>query len=208
MSRTKSPSPIYGQADHYARKAHAEGYRARSVYKLKEIEHKFTLLHHVRRILDLGAAPGSWAQYCLQYITHLETYVAVDVLPLQITQQDHIHPTLTYIQGDFTTEELAHTIHTRGPYDCILSDAAPNTSGIKALDAMRSLSLAESVALYSHTALSTGGTMVIKLFESSDETRFIHKLRTLFQRVHVYKPQASRTISRERYLVCLKKTST
>jgi 23S rRNA (uridine2552-2'-O)-methyltransferase len=177
--------------DHRARQAQNEGYHARSVYKLEALDRKFRLLRGGVRTLDLGAAPGSWTQYALG---HGATVVAVDLQELNLAGA-------TCVTGDFTEAEMIKRITAAGPYDLVLSDAAPATSGNKVIDTGRSEALVESVLAGLPAWLVPGGGMVTKLFQGGGEQQLRQAAQAVFTSATLFRPQAVRSESFETYLV-------
>jgi len=197
----------YKKPDHWQLKARKEGYPARSVYKLQEIEQKFSLLKPARpggsvRVLDLGAAPGSWSLYILRKMPGV-SLVAVDLSPLSRQYDGGLFSgdNFCFIQGDITDPAIRDSILAHGPYDVIISDAAPATTGNRFIDTTRSLELAEAVAAYTETALTPGGNLVVKVFQGGDVSELLKRLRSLFKTAKSYKPQACRSESFETYYV-------
>ena len=201
----------YKKPDHWQQKAHKEGYPARSVYKLQEIEEKYALFKFSRssgiRILDLGAAPGSWSLYVLRKIKH-GFLAAADLSPLSREYDKGLFDgaNFFFIQGDITTQEVRETLLAKGPYTLIISDAAPATTGNNMVDAARSLELAETVLAYAENALTPGGNLVLKIFQGSDSADLLKKMKTLFKTAKSFKPQACRGESVETYYIGLEKT--
>lgn len=180
--------------DHLARKAQSEGYRARSVYKLEEIDRKYPLFHAKgMSVLDLGAAPGSWTQYA---IARGSAVVAVDLQEISIAGATCIH-------GDFTETSVASAIAAVGPYDLVLSDAAPSTSGNRLVDTGRSEALVESILAGLREWILPGGSFVAKLFQGGGEQDLRKEVQQRFAKGVIYRPQAVRRESFETYLVGL-----
>jgi len=208
----------YKKPDHWQLKARKEGYPARSVYKLKEMDEKFGLLkpgnYAVKtgermRILDLGAAPGSWSLYILRKTRGGVFLAAADLSPLSrqydagLFNGDNFY----FIQGDITDPAVRDAILAQGPYHLIISDAAPATMGNRFIDTTRSLELAETVAAYTESALISGGNLVIKVFQGGDVSELLKRLKTLFKSAKSYKPEACRSESFETYYLGLGKNS-
>ena len=193
----------YSKLDHLSLKAQKEGYPARSVYKLKEMDEKFGLLKAARskgrdsfRVLDLGAAPGSWSLYVLRKLSgpqggaaqgsessHVPpSLVAIDLAPLSRQHDQGLFddPAFLFMQGDFTLPEIQEAILSHGPYSLVLSDAAPATTGNRSVDTLRSLDLAETALHYAETVLAKGGNMAIKVFQGGDTGTLLKKIRSLF----------------------------
>ncbi len=186
--------------DAYARKARSEGYLARSAYKLKTIVEKFGLLKPGDRVLDLGAAPGSWLQVASELVGTSGRVVGVDLSPVAFRAKN-----VTTIQRDILDPELEAALSPYAPFDVILSDAAPNTSGIKDRDQALSEELVLRVLALAETHLTPGGALVAKLFQSSETKNVMERARQMFKQAHLYKPKASRERSFETYLIGLNK---
>ncbi len=191
------------KADFYTRKAHAEGYPARSVYKLEEINSLHRLIKPGDTVLDVGAAPGSWTLY-----THRELIkgkgkiVSCDLNPLSL---DPIPPTVIEITGDAFSPAIRARLSAEGPYDAIISDAAPMTTGNRIVDTTRSEYLAEQVALLAQEQLRSHGNMVIKIFQGGGEQQILAGMRKIFAKAKAFKPKASRDDSFEIFLIGLDK---
>jgi len=215
----------YKKQDYWQIKAQKEGYPARSVYKLKEMDEKFGLLKPVRagspfRVLDLGAAPGSWSLYVLRKIfkknnhnssplTAHHSLVCVDLCSLsrQYDQGLYNLENFYFIQGDITDPDIRDLIFSRGPYNLIISDAAPATSGNRLIDTARSLELAEAVVFYAENTLSQNGHLVLKIFQGGDSAQLLIQMKKLFNLAKSFKPEACRGESFETYYVGIGKKS-
>ena len=186
------------QKDPYVRQAQQSHYRSRAVYKLIEIDEKDHLFKQGQTIVDLGAAPGSWSQYVSEKIGNKGRLIAIDILPIQ-----PIDNTL-FIKGDFTEqsvyEQCLQAIESTRA-DLVISDMAPNLSGIRAADQARSLYLAELSFDLAKGVLKQGGDMLVKLFEGEGTDMYRHELKEHFGKVIVRKPKASRDDSREFYVL-------
>jgi 23S rRNA (uridine2552-2'-O)-methyltransferase len=180
--------------DHLARRAQKEGFRARSVYKLAAINQKFELFHPGDRILDLGAAPGSWSQFLLPLVGRTGAVVAVDL-------QEFTIPGAVCRQGDFTDPDVRRWINEQGPYSHVISDAAPATTGNRIVDTARSEGLVESILAEVPGWLQPGGAVVCKVFQGGGQQTLLQEVRRLCQRGYLYRPQAVRSESFETYLV-------
>ena len=191
------------RADSYTKRAQKEGYPARSVYKLEELQQHFSLIRSGDTVLDVGAAPGSWTLYTHnKLIKGKGKIVAVDLNPLNLNPIPH---TVTAFIGDaFSKEIRAHLIE-QGPYDAIISDAAPMTMGNRSVDTARSENLAEQVIYLAKEHLKTHGNMVVKIFQGGGQVELLKLMRTIFTKVKPYKPKACRDDSFEIYLVGLDK---
>ncbi|MDR1617779.1 MAG: RlmE family RNA methyltransferase [Treponema sp.] len=197
----------YKKPDYWALKAQKEGYPARSVYKLAEMDEKFGLLTGLRnggRVLDLGAAPGSWSLYVLRKCAEYGgaagvSLTAADLTPLSCGGRGPGGDNFFFIQGDITTAEIREAILRRGPYRLLLCDAAPATSGNRSLDTLRSLELAETALGYAETALEEGGSMAVKIFQGGESPAILARIRELFSNSRSFKPKACRGSSFETY---------
>ncbi len=191
------------KADSYTQRAHREGYPARSVYKLEEINASNHLIKPGDRVLDVGAAPGSWTLY-----THRElikgkgSIVAIDLNPLRL---DPVPPTVTALVGDAFSKENREKLVELGPYDCIISDAAPMTTGNRTVDTTRSEWLAEQVVFLAEEQLAAHGNLVIKIFQGGGQEQVLKKMRSIFTKAKAFKPKACRDDSFEIYLIGLDK---
>lgn len=191
------------RADSYTKRAHKEGYPARSVYKLEEIQKISSLIKVGDNVLDVGAAPGSWTLY-----THRELLkgtgriTSVDLNPLTLNP---IPPTVTAFVGDAFSKEILPLLKERGPYDVIISDVAPMTTGNRSVDTTRSEYLAEQVVQLAKVHLKVHGNMVVKIFQGGGQVEIIKEMRTFFTKVKPFKPKACRSDSFEIFLLGLDK---
>ena len=183
--------------DQYAQRAKREGYKARSVYKLAEMDEKVGLLKRGRRVLDLGAAPGSWTQYALERVGSAGLVVAVDLKAVELPDSDN----LKTLEGDITEEPTRAELRSLGPFDVVLSDAAPSTTGNRTLDTARSAELVEIILGLVDELLVEGGNMAVKLFQGGEERELLAAARERFRTAKVQHPKASRSDSFEVYLV-------
>jgi len=188
----------YEKPDFWAQKAKKEGYPARSVYKLKEINEKFHLLKRGARILDIGAAPGSWSLWILQQLGGSGFLASVDLQPLKI---DSPTPNFHFRQGDLYDPAVRAEILGFGPYDLVVSDAAPATTGNRLVDQGASESIVEAVIDYGLEALKPGGCLVAKIFQGGDEKALLTRLKLSFETARGFKPEACRSQSFETYLI-------
>ena len=184
--------------DPYVKRAQQEGWRSRAVYKLQEIDERDRLLRRGMTVVDLGAAPGSWSEWVARKVQPGGRVVALDVLPMDAL------PDVTFIQGDFreetVLEQLLATIG-ENPVDLVLSDMAPNLSGMKAVDQPRAMYLAELSLDLAERVLRPGGDLLIKAFTGEGLDEFKRQLRSRFGKLQVRKPAASRPRSPEIYLL-------
>lgn len=195
----------YDKPDFWAQKAKKEGYPARSVYKLEEIDHKFKLIKKNMHILDVGAAPGSWSLWVLRKFEALQdnsTLVAVDLSDLAI-QKDK--PNFHFIQGDIFSPDIQEKFAPYSPYDLILSDAAPATTGNSTVDTSRSEELVHCVLELGNRFLKKGGTLVCKFFIGGGQQELLNQAKQMFRTARTYKPEACRTSSFETYLIAQSK---
>lgn len=189
---------LYEKPDHWTKKAFSEGYPARSVYKLEEMDKKFSLFTKSSRVLDLGAAPGSWTTFVLRQLNKQGLVAAIDLSPLDKAVES---PNLTFFQGDLCSAEIRKKAEALGPYDVIICDAAPQTTGNRTVDTARSSGLVEIAIWYAENFLVTGGNFVVKIFQGGSEREHLQKMRDLFSSAKGFKPVACRSSSFETYLV-------
>jgi 23S rRNA (uridine2552-2'-O)-methyltransferase len=189
-------------SDPYVKRSVQEGYRSRAAYKLKEIDDKDKLLRPGAVVVDLGAAPGSWTQVVRERLTR-HGVLQGRILALDILPMDPL-PGVEVLLGDFREEaveqELERTL-AGGKVDVVLSDMAPNLSGIAAADAARSLLLAELALEFAVKHLAPGGVFLVKAFQGSGHSQYVERLKRVFRSVAVRKPAASRESSAEVYLL-------
>lgn len=186
-------------ADYYTVKARSEGYPARSVYKLKEIQDSFHLIRHNDTVLDVGSAPGSWTLYTQkQILKGSGRVVSVDLNPLNLKS---VPENVSFIQGDAFSEEVYNQLIQYGPYDVIISDVAPMTTGNRTVDTAKSEYLVKNVIKLAEKSLKNGGNMVLKIFQGEGMREISVLMKTLFQNVRQFKPNACRTDSFEIYII-------
>ena len=187
-------------SDPYVKRAQSEGWRSRAVFKLEEIDRRERLLRAGRVCLDLGAAPGAWSQYAARQVGARGRVVASDLLPMSEL------PGVQFVQGDFREaavfEQILALLPGRG-VDLVLSDMAPNLSGVDAIDQPRSMHLAELALDMSGRVLKPGGDALIKVFQGAGFRELVQTARRSFGRVRLVKPQASRSRSPEMYLLAM-----
>ena len=191
MSKREKP-------DFYAEKARKEGYPARSVYKLEEIQKKFNIIRPGHKIIDVGASPGSWTMYALKMTKGTGLVVGADLKPMSLKRS---YPNFFFMQGDIFKEETISFLAEKGPYDTILSDAAPSTTGNRTIDTGRSYSLVERIIGLSDSLLNRGGSMVLKIFQGGDEKELFEYMKTIFESVKIFKPKSVRKESFETYFI-------
>lgn len=186
------------ERDIYVDQANREGWRARAVFKLEQIQAKEHLLKPGAVCVDLGSAPGSWSQLAVKSVAPGGRVVAVDLLPMEEL------PGVDFLLGDFTTaetlEKLRALVGSRS-VDLVMSDMAPNISGNRVIDQPRSLALLEEALLFAREVLRPGGDFLAKAFQGEGVDTFVAELGLLFKTVKTIKPKASRPESREIYLL-------
>lgn len=184
--------------DPYVKMAQRDGYRSRASYKLLEIQEKDRILRPGMTVVDLGAAPGGWSQVTSRVIGDKGILIASDILPM-----DSI-PDVTFIQGDFTEDEVfAKLLEAIGenPVDLVISDMAPNMSGLPAVDMPRAMFLCELALDLCTRVLRPGGDFLIKIFQGEGFDTYLKMVRENFEKVQMRKPLSSRDRSREQYLL-------
>jgi 23S rRNA (uridine2552-2'-O)-methyltransferase len=184
--------------DPYVKKAQLEGYRSRSAYKLIELNEKDRLIKPNMFLLDLGSAPGGWSQVASKLIGRNGRVLATDILPMEPIKN------VDFVQGDFTDEAVvAHLMETLGgeKFDLIISDIAPNITGIDSADQASSMYFLELALDTVRKTLKPGANFVAKMFQGSGSDAYLKELRTSFEKVLTRKPGASRAESREVFIV-------
>ncbi len=184
--------------DHYFKKAKAEKYPARSVYKLQEADRKYRLLKAGQAVLDLGAAPGSWSKYVLKKIGPKGIVVGVDLSPVKIS-----HPRFRFLQADIFSVSDAELLRLaeRPRFDVVLSDMAPKTTGDRSGDHFRSITLAERALELAEALLAPGGAFMVKVFEGEAFPRFVESVKTRLGPVKRFRPKSTRSSSREIFVL-------
>jgi 23S rRNA (uridine2552-2'-O)-methyltransferase len=186
------------EKDPYVGQAAREGWRARAVFKLEEIQKREKLLRCGATCIDLGSSPGSWSQYAASLVGPEGFVIAVDLLPMDAIDG------VTFLQGDFTDPALVAVLRDRLeglPVDLVMSDVAPNISGHRVIDQPRSMALAEAALDFAEQALRPAGSFLVKLFQGSGFAEYVECSRQRFDKVKLIKPKASRAASREIYLL-------
>lgn len=200
MSRSKSSPRWLKQHfnDPYVKRAKKEGLRSRSVYKLLEIQEKSNIIKSGMAVVDLGAAPGGWSQLAAGIVGPKGKVFALDILPMQSL------PNVEFLQGDFQEESVMQQFLQRvqsKTIDVIISDMAPNFSGMRSVDQPKAMYLAELALNFVQQVLKPKGCFIIKTFQGEGFETFLKELRQLFTKVTIRKPSASRGSSAEVYLV-------
>ena len=186
------------RADPYVQQARAEGYRSRAAFKLQQLDHRYGLLQPGSVVVDLGASPGGWSQWSVQRVGPKGKVYALDVLPLQGI------PGVTFVQGDFREEavrrSLLDAVGERG-VDLLLSDMAPNLSGVAAIDQARAIELGGLALDLAVMCLRRGGAMLVKVFQGEGLEDYLREVRRHFRSLGRSKPESSRARSRELYVL-------
>jgi len=188
--------------DPYVKRAQAEGWRSRAVFKLEELIDRDRLLKPGMVIVDLGAAPGGWSQMIRERVGDAGRIVALDILPMQGISG------VEFIEGDFREEAVVQALETRlggVKADLVLSDMAPNMTGVDEVDQARAMDLAELAQEFARVHLKTGGAFLTKLFQGRGFDQYLKNLRKAYERVSMRKPKASRARSPEVYALALGK---
>ena len=183
--------------DIYVRQSKVEGYRARSVYKLIEIDEKFKIFKGGISVIDIGAAPGSWSQYASKVVK------SGKVISIDLKKMEKIQNT-TQIQGDFTDLEVQEQIksHLKKESDVVMSDMAVNTTGIKNVDSIQTGELCKEALIFSKDVISEKGFFISKIFMGSTFNEIVALGKKLFKDVKVFKPKSSRKDSKESFIIC------
>jgi len=179
--------------DSFYNKAKKEGYRARSVYKLFELNKKYNLIKNSDKVLDIGAAPGSWLQAC----SNLANFVlGVDIQEIKTLKANNVKT----LKLDINNKDILDKIE--GKFNVVISDVAPKTSGIRDIDQDKSLQLSKRAFFIAKNNLFENGNFLCKIFQSAEVDKFINELRKYFKFVKTSKPVASRKHSKEIYIIC------
>jgi 23S rRNA (uridine2552-2'-O)-methyltransferase len=189
--------------EHYYKMAKKEKYRSRASYKLLQLNKKFRIIKARDYVVDLGAAPGGWSQVALEIVGEEGKVVAVDLQRIMPFEEDNF----IQITGDFTKKDVIDKIESELGLsaDVILSDAAPKLTGIKDIDQLKSIDIAENVLKISDSILKIGGNMVVKVFQGEGFEEYLKKVKKEFKIVKTTKPPSSKKGSMEMYLIALKR---
>jgi 23S rRNA (uridine2552-2'-O)-methyltransferase len=190
---------VYNPKDYFFKKAKAENYVARSVFKIQEIDEKFKLFRPGYKVLDLGAAPGSWSQYVSQKVGKTGRVMGIDIQPIKLTM-----PNAIFITADMRDLDLEKTMADAGiapPFDVVLSDMAPKTTGIRVTDQTRSIELCELALAQADRFLKPRGSFVAKLFHSAEFEGYRKLLRSKFGKVDALVPESTRQGSKEIFFI-------
>ena len=202
MARSKSSADWLKEHfnDEYVQLSQKEGYRSRAVYKLIELQDKYNIINPGDTVVELGAAPGSWTQYIAKLVGKKGQVIALDLL-----QMNPI-PGVTLIQGDFMDDmvyqELLEQEGSNG-INCILSDMRENTTGVEKVDQLKAMHLSECIVDFAMTSLSNGGRLLFKAFQGPGFDNLLSDLKKNFSKVSVRKPDASRSRSKELFILAV-----
>ncbi len=185
--------------DIYVRKSKVDGYRARSAYKLIEINEKFKIFKGGMIVLDIGAAPGSWSQYASKIIKNGK------IISIDLKEMEEIKGTIQ-IKGDFTDPNIQKKIrsYTSKEIDVVMSDMAVNTTGIKNIDSIQTGELCKEAIIFSKEVISNNGFFISKIFMGETFNEIVALAKKIFKEVRVFKPQSSRKESKENFIICKK----
>jgi 23S rRNA (uridine2552-2'-O)-methyltransferase len=183
--------------DTYVRQSKVDGYRARSAYKLIEIDEKFKIFKGGMSVIDIGAAPGSWSQY-VSKIVKSGKIISIDLKNIEKIKN------IIFIQGDFTKKNIQDQIkiHLKRESDVVMSDMAINTTGIKEIDSIQTGELCKEAMIFSKEILSEKGFFISKIFMGSTFNEIVALGKKIFKEVKVFKPKSSRKDSKESFIIC------
>ncbi len=183
--------------DTYVRQSKVDGYRARSAYKLKEIDEKFKIFKGGVSVVDIGAAPGSWSQYVAKVVK------SVKIISVDLKEMKNIENTMQ-IHGDFTSIDTQNQIkdHLKKKPDVVMSDMAVNTTGIKNIDSIQTGELCKEAMIFSKDVISEKGFFISKIFMGSTFNEIVALAKKIFKEVKVFKPKSSRKDSKESFIIC------
>ena len=183
--------------DIYVRQSKVDGYRARSAYKLIEINEKFKIFKGGMNVLDIGAAPGSWSQYVSKIVKNGK------IISVDLKKMEKIENTIQ-IKGDFTTQETQDDIknHLDKGFDVVMSDMAVNTTGIKNIDSIQTGELCKEAMIFSKDVISNNGFFISKIFMGGTFNEIVALGKKIFKEVKVFKPKSSRKDSKESFIIC------
>ena len=183
--------------DTYVRQSKVDGYRARSAYKLKEIDEKFRIFKGGMSVIDIGAAPGSWSQYVAKVVKNGK------IISIDLKEMENIENTLQ-IQGDFTSIDTQDQIkeYLKKKPDVVMSDMAVNTTGIKNIDSIQTGELCKEAMVFSKDVISEKGFFISKIFMGSTFNEIVALGKKIFKEVKVFKPKSSRKDSKESFIIC------
>lgn len=185
----------YNRKDYYFHQAKKQNYAARSIFKLEEIDDRFKLLKPGMKVLDLGAAPGSWSQYVSKKVGTQGRILGIDLQPVRLTL-----PNAEFVEHDFTTMDWTSP-RVQPPFDMVISDMAPRTTGIRISDQARSLELCQLAWQHAENVLLPKGHFICKLFDGGDAPAWIQTLKGRFGRFEILRPKSTRKESKEVFLI-------
>lgn len=185
--------------DHYFNKAKKENFLARSIYKLEEIDQRYKVIKKGESVLDLGYHPGSWIQYTSQKVGEAGKIIGIDIKEIN-TRLTHL-PNVSLFQKDIFDVHNLSDLGVEKAFNTVLSDMAPNTTGIKSLDQDRSLNLIEAIFTLLPKFLSYNGNTVMKVFDSHSAQVFLKEQKKLFSEFHYLKPKSTRSVSKEFFVI-------
>ena len=190
---------IKQRRDTYVKQSKIDGYRARSAYKLKEIDEKFKIFKGGMTVIDIGAAPGSWSQYVSKIVK------SGKLISIDLKEMDLIEKTIQ-IKGDFTDHEVQNEIknHTKDKVDAVISDMAVNTTGIKNIDSIQTGELCKEAMIFSKKIILRDGYFISKIFMGGTFNEIVAEAKKIFKEVKVFKPKSSRKDSKESFIICRK----
>ena len=186
--------------DYYSKQAKKLGYQARSVFKLEEIQGRFKILRRNMKILDIGSSPGSWSEYVIKKFNASVT--GIDLKDTNISRKNIKN--FSFILGDIFDEHVEELVMKNAPFDIVLSDAAPSTTGNRGIDSLRSCEIGNRVFDIARNVLKKGGSLVIKVFQGSEEKELLNRFRGGFEKSKGFKPKACRKESYETYFLGFK----
>ena len=192
---------MYRRKDAFYTRAKTAGYRSRAAFKLIELVDRHRLLRRGDRVVELGAWPGGWLQVAAHYVGREGCVVGVDVVPIEPLPGASVVTVVGDIEDPDTRRRVAAACG--GPADVLLSDLAPKLTGVRVRDQARSAALTDCVLMYANEILRPGGTLIVKLFTSSDLAGYIARLRARFGEVRTTRPEATRKGSAELYAIAL-----
>lgn len=189
--------------EHYYKMAKKEQYRSRASYKLLQLNKRYKIIKSRDYVVDLGAAPGGWSQVALDIVGEEGKVVAVDLQRIKTFEEENF----VQITGDFTKKEIVDIIEKELSWnaDVILSDAAPKLTGIKDIDQLRSVDIAENALNIARSILKIGGHLVVKLFQGEGFEDYLKKIKKEFKIVKTTKPPSSKKGSVEMYIIAIRK---
>ena len=185
--------------DHYFNKAKKDNYFARSVYKLEEIDKKHKVNKKGDYVMDFGYHPGSWTQYCSKIVGENGQVIGIDIR--EINTKFENYENVRVFEKDINDVKELSELGVEDQFDVVVSDMAPNTTGIKSVDQIRSLQLVEMCFYHLKQFLKPGGNFVIKVFDSNDAQQFLKEQRTSFTKYHYLKPKSTRSVSKEFFVI-------